>query len=59
MNSQGSQDDAVKGASELVAQYQNRLISRRQFGTGLLRLGIGASAASVILVACGGDDDDG
>ncbi len=45
MNSQGSQDDAVRGASELVAQYQNRLISRRQFGTGLLRLGIGASAA--------------
>ena len=57
MNSQGSQDDAVRGASELVEQYQNRLISRRQFGTGLIRLGIGASAASVILVACGGDDD--
>ena len=27
MNSQGSQDDAVKGASELVEQYQNRQIT--------------------------------
>ena len=49
MNSQGSHDAAVKGASELVKQYQNRQITRRQFGVGLIKLGIGASAASVIL----------
>ena len=58
MNSHGSQDDAVGKASELVASYQSRRISRRQFGKGLLSLGIGTSAASVILAACGSDDDD-
>ncbi len=57
MNSHGSQDDAVVKASELVESYQSRHISRRQFGKGLLSLGIGASAASIILAACGGDDD--
>jgi len=59
MDSHGNQDDVVGKASELVESYQSRRISRRQFGKGLLGLGIGVSAASVILAACGGDDDDG
>jgi peptide/nickel transport system substrate-binding protein len=58
MNPQGH-DDAVHAASELVEQYQLRQITRRQFGKGLMSLGIGATAASVILTACGGDDDEG
>jgi len=53
MDEQGNPNDAVERASELVESYQHRLISRRQFGRGLLGLGIGASAASVILAACG------
>ena len=52
-------DDAVKGASDLASSYRNGRISRRQFGKGLLGLGIGMSAASAILAACGGDDSGG
>ena len=33
-------DDAVKGASDLAASYRNGRLSRRQFGKGLLGLGI-------------------
>jgi ABC-type transport system substrate-binding protein len=54
MGSQHHQDDAVRAASDLVDSYQNGRISRRQFGKGLIGLGIGATAASVILAACGG-----
>ena len=56
MGSQHHQDDAVRAASDLVDSYQNGRISRRQFGKGLIGLGIGATAASVILAACGGSD---
>jgi peptide/nickel transport system substrate-binding protein len=46
----------VNGATNLVASYQTGTISRRQFGKGLLALGLSTGAASAILAACGGSD---
>jgi ABC-type transport system substrate-binding protein len=57
MDAQSNPDDAVAQASALVASYQGGRVNRRQFGKGLLALGFGATAASAILTACGGDDD--
>ena len=48
-------DDAVKAASEFANSYLNGRLNRRQFAKGLLGLGIGVSAASAILAACGGE----
>ena len=52
-------DDAVKAASEFANSYLNGRLNRRQFAKGLLGLGIGVSAASAILAACGGSDSGG
>ena len=59
MESKGSHDEVVNGATGLVASYQSGKITRRQFGKGLLGLGLSAGAASAILAACGGSDDAG
>ena len=59
MESSANHDNVVNGATSLVASYQTGKISRRQFGKGLLGLGLSAGAASAILAACGGSDDAG
>jgi ABC-type transport system substrate-binding protein len=59
MKPQSNPDDAIELASELVESYQHRHITRRQFGRRLLGLGFGVSAVSVIIAACGSDDDSG
>ena len=56
MESSAHHDPVVNGATNLVANYQSGRISRRQFGKGLLALGLSTGAASAILAACGGSD---
>jgi peptide/nickel transport system substrate-binding protein len=52
-------DQALNEASDLIRGYQRGQISRRDFGKGLLGLGLGVGAASAILAACGSDDGSG